>query len=110
MSIDQFIACRSRPSLPDDLPGRVRWERQEFKDYVHYEHDGGSWLIHVGFETDAKFESEMLSEAFANEVPRGACMVGVTLEPVTRDVAAIALLDEVIAALENKCGGIALPV
>ena len=102
--------CRTRPNFPADLPARVSWTRREHRGFVFFEYDGGSWLIHTGIETGAELENEMLAEAFGGDVPSGACIVGLTLEPVTRNTEAIALLEEVIAALENKCGGIVLPV
>jgi hypothetical protein len=110
MSIDQTIVCRTRPNLPDDLPARVRWSQRQHRGFTFYEFDGGSWLIHVAHEDEAELRNEMIAEAFGSAPPASACVVGVTLEPVTRNAEAIALLEEVITILEQRCGGVVLPV
>ena len=110
MSIDQSIACRTRPSFPDDLPSRAAWTERQHKDFKYWEHEGGSWLIHVAHEDNAELRDEIIAEAFEGAPPPGACLVGVTLEPVTRDTEAIALLNDVIALLERRCGGVVLAV
>jgi hypothetical protein len=109
MSIDQTIVCRTRPNLPDDLPARVPWIERQHRGFTFYEHDAGSWLVHVAHEDEAELRDEMIAEVFGSEPPDGACVVGVTLEPVTRNAEAIGLLEEVITLLEQRCGGVVLP-
>ena len=79
-----------------DLPTRVRWAQREHRGVTFYEYDGGSWLIHVAHEDEAEFRDEMIAEAFGSAPPRNA--------------EAIALLEEVITVLEERCGGIVLPI
>jgi hypothetical protein len=109
MSIDQTIVCRTRPNLPDDLPTRVPWTQRQHRGFTFYEYDGGAWLIHVAHEDAAELRDEMIAEAFGSAPPDGACVVGVTLEPVTRNAEAIGLLEELITNLEQRCGGVVLP-
>ena len=110
MSIDQTIVCRSRPNLPDDLPKHVRWSRRQNGGFTFFAYDGGTWLLHVAHEDEAELRDEMIIEAFGGRPPDGACIVGVTLEPVTQNADALALLEEVINLFEQRCGGIVLPV
>jgi hypothetical protein len=110
MSIDQTVVCRTRPRFPDDLPARVHWTERQHGGFKFYEFDGRSWPIHVAHEDEAELHDEMIAEAFGEAPPEGACVVGVTLEPVTQNAEAIGLPDEVIALLEQRCGGIVLPV
>jgi hypothetical protein len=109
MSLDQFIACRRRPVLPDDLPAHVVWKLERVGQRESYLYDGGTWLLHVAVEDEAELGPEMLAEAFGDRSPDGACIVAVVLEPVTSNPDAIALQMAVLSNLESKCGGIVLP-
>jgi hypothetical protein len=115
MSLDQFVACRRAPKLPDDLPQVGDWKKSDYRGASVYTLDGSRWLINVlvepGFPEDM---IDQLAEDLANTGIEGAMpadypvLVNVTVEPVTRDDDALSLQMAVLDMLVETCDGIVM--
>lgn len=115
MSLDQFVACRRAPKLPDDLPDAGRWKASMFEGKPVYVLDGRTWLLHVMAETGYPEElGEQLADDLADAGITGAepsdygVMVYVTVEPASAPEEAIALQMAVLDMLIETCDGVVL--
>ena len=115
MSLDQHVACRRKPKLPDDLPQAARWSTTMSGGSPVYSVDGGKWLINVLVETQFPEDlKEQLAEDLADAGIEGATpddygvLVSVTLEPVTSDTDALDMQMDVLDMLIETCDGIVL--
>lgn len=115
MSLDQFVACRRAPKLPDDLPQAAKWTRSEFEGTPFYQFDGGRWLLSVNVEPVFLPEmQEQLAEDLADTGIAGAkvsdypVLVSVGLEPVTTATDAIDLQMDVLDMLIETCDGVVM--
>ena len=115
MSLDQFVACRRAPKLPDDLPDAGRWAMATFEGKPVYTLDGKRWILHVMAETGYPEElAEQLADELVDAGITGAqpsdygVMVYVTVEPASAPEEAIALQMAVLDMLIETCDGIVL--
>ena len=115
MSLDQFVACRRAPKLPDDLPQAGDWRMSMFEGKPVYRLDGKRWLLHVMAETGYPEElAEQLADDLADAGITGAqpsdygVMVYVTVEPASASEDAIALQMAVLDMLIETCDGVVL--
>ncbi len=115
MSLDQFVACRRAPKLPDDLPDAGKWTVRMFEGKPVYVLDGRTWLLHVMAETGYPEElAEQLADDLADAGITGAepsdygVMVYVTVEPASAPEEAIALQMAVLDMLIETCDGVVL--
>lgn len=115
MSIDQKVACRRAPKLPDDLPRAGEWMRADYKGTQIHNFSGRGWLINVMVEADL---DENLQEALAEELAAAGderdpadfgVMVYVTLEPAGAPQDGVDLMMAVLEMLAKTCDGIVLP-
>ncbi len=115
MSLDQFVACRRAPKLPDHLPRAGDWKKSDYKGIPVYTFDGTQWLINV--LVDPEFPDDMieqLAEDLADTGIEGATpgdypvLVNVTFEPVTRDDDALSLQMAILDMLVETCDGIVM--
>lgn len=115
MSLDQFVACRRAPKLPDDLPEASRWKVRDFEGGHIFTLHGANWLVSVmaepAFPDDYKKQladdlaDTGISDAKIDDYP---IFVSVTLEPVTRDEDAISIQMAVLDMLVETCDGIVM--
>ena len=115
MSLDQFVACRRAPKLPDGLPEVKSWTRRDFNGISFYDFKGPSWLVSINVESE--FPDEMksqLADDLADTGIEGAIpahypvLVSVSVEPVTRDEDAIDLQTAVLDMLIETCDGVVM--
>ena len=115
MSLDQFVACRRAPKLPDDLPDASRWKAETFEGKPVHTLDGRKWLLHVMVESPMPEELiEQLAETLEDAGIEGAqtsdfgVMVNVTLEPAHAPEEAIEIQMAVLDMLVETCDGIVM--
>jgi hypothetical protein len=115
MSLDQHVACRRSPKLPDDLPQTGKWSKTMFEGLPVFTFHGGEWLINV--MADTEFPEDMkdaLADDLADAGIAGAkpedypVYVSVSLEPVTMDADAIDLQMDVLDMLIETCDGVVM--
>ena len=75
MSLDQFVACRRAPKLPDDLPQAAEWTISMFEGEAIYTFKGRDWLINLMIEPEFP---EELHEQLVDDLVRR------TVEPCKR--------------------------
>ena len=115
MSLDQFVACRRAPRLPDDLPEPARWKATDFEGVAICTLEGPKWRVSVsaepGFPEDLK---ELLTDDLADTGIEGATpenygvLVSVVVEPVTQDEDAIGVQMAVLDMLVETCDGVVM--
>jgi len=115
MSLDQNVACRRMPNLPEALPDAGRWARSMFEDKPVYTLDGRKWLIQVMAENGCP---EEMAEQLAEELPAAGIadakpsdfgvMVYVTVEPASAPEDAIDIQMAVLDMLVETCDGVVL--
>jgi hypothetical protein len=114
LSIDQKVACRRAPNLPDDLPRAAEWTREAYNGTPIHVFSGRGWRISVMVEG---VDDEELQEAIAEELdaseddrdPAGfGLMAYVTLEPSSAPKDAVDLQLAVLEMLCKSCDGIVL--
>ncbi len=115
MSLDQFVACRRAPRLPDDLPRAAEWTKSDKSDTPVYTFDGGKWLVKVLSETSFPEDlKEQLADDLADTGIEGATpndygvLVSVVVEPVTQDEDAIGIQMAVLDMLVETCDGVVM--
>jgi hypothetical protein len=115
MSLDQFVACRRVPKLPDHLPRAGDWKQSDHKGTPVYTLDGRQWLINVLVEPEFPEDmAEQLADDLADTGIEGATpgdypvLVNVTIEPVTRDDDALSLQMAILDMLVETCDGIVM--
>lgn len=115
MSLDQFVACRRAPKLPDDLPDAERWRAASFEGKPIYTLDGKKWQLNAMIEKPLPEDMiEQLAETLADAGIEGAqtsdfgVMVYVTLEPAHAPEEAIEIQMAVLDMLVETCDGVVL--
>lgn len=115
MSLDQSIACRRAPNLPDDLPRVGDWKKTDYNGIPVYTLDGGKWLVNVLVEPEFPEDLiEQLVDDLADTGIAGASpadypvLVSVSLEPVTSDEDALDVQMAVLDMLVETCDGIVM--
>ncbi len=115
MSLDQNVACRRMPKLPENLPEAERWAKSTFDGKPVYTLDGKAWLIHVMTETGCPEElTEQLAEVLADAGMTDArpsdygVMVYVTVEPASAPEDAIDIQMAVLDMLVETCDGVVM--
>lgn len=114
MSIDQFVACRRAPKLPDDLPQAAVWTRTEFEGTPIFTANGAHWLINVMIEPEFLEEhreqlADDLTDAEIDATPADySVLVSVSMEPSRAGDEAIELQMAVLDMLVETCDGIVM--
>ena len=115
MSIDQKVACRRAPKLPDDLPRAAEWKREDYKGTAIYVFSGRTWRISVILEIgidDAELQDaidEELDAAGDDSDPASfGVMAYVTLEPAGAPHDGVELMMAVLEMLAKTCDGVVL--
>jgi hypothetical protein len=115
MSLDQNVACRRMPKLPDDLPDAARWARSMFEDKPVFTRDGQRWLVHVKAENGYPEDmTEQLVEVLADAGITDArpsdfgVMVYVTVEPASAPEDALDIQTAILDMLVETCDGVVL--
>jgi hypothetical protein len=115
MSLDQFVACRRAPKLPDDLPEAARWKAGTHEGVAIYTLDGASWLVSVSVEPTFPGDlKEQLADDLADTGIEGATpddygiLVSVVVEPVTHDEDPIGVQMAVLDMLVETCDGVVM--
>lgn len=115
MSIDQRVACRRAPKLPDDLPRAAEWKREDYKGTPIHVFSGRGWLVSVMVEIG--ITDEELQEALAEELAAAGdardpadfgLMVYVTLEPSRAPQDGVDVMMSVLEMLAKTCDGVVL--
>lgn len=116
MSIDQKVAGRRAPKLPDDLPRAAEWTCEDYKGTPIHVFSDCTWRINVIVESCAA--NEDLREAIAEELdaveddrdPASFGMMAyVTLEPSSAPQDGVDLQMAVLEMLCETCDGLVLP-
>ncbi len=115
MSVDQRVACRRAPALPDDLPRAAEWKRTDYKGTPIHTFSGRGWLVNVMVEDG--MADEELREALAEELAAAGdktdpaaygVMAYVTLEPARAARDGVDLMMAVLEMLAKTCDGVVL--
>jgi len=115
MSIDQRVACRRAPTLPEALPGAGDWKTSMFESKPVYMLSGRGWLVNVMVETD--LTDDQIQETFADDLADvGAegdpddysVMTYVSLEPAGAPQDGVNLMMAVLEMLAKTCDGVVL--
>jgi hypothetical protein len=116
MSIDQKVACRRAPKLPDDLPRAAEWKREDYKGTPIHVFSDRTWRISVIVESCADDEdpreaiSEELDVAGDDSDPASFGMMAyVTLQPSSASQDGVDLQMAVLEMLCETCDGLVLP-
>jgi hypothetical protein len=116
MSIDQKVACRRAPKLPDHLPRAAEWKREDYKGTPIYVFSDRTWRISVIVESRADDEdpwkaiAEELDAAGDDRDPASFGMMAyVTLEPSSAPQDGVDLQMAVLEMLCETCDGLVLP-
>ena len=115
MSLDQFVACRRAPKLPDDLPGAAQWSAHAVEGVPIYTLTGAGWLVSVSVEPAFPEDmTEQLADDLADTGIEGArvedygVLVSVMLQPVTQDEEALSAQMAVLDMLVETCDGVVM--
>ena len=115
MSLDQFVACRRAPKLPDDLPEAGRWKATDFEGVQIYTLIGPNWLVSVSVEPDFPEDmKEQLADDLVDTGIEGATpddygiLASVVVEPITQDEDAIGIQMAVLDMLVETCDGVVM--
>lgn len=114
MSIDQSVACRRAPTLPDDLPQAGAWKISMFEGMPVYTFSGRGWLVNVMTEPTLEAHhreqlAEELADAESDADPGDyGVMVSVGLEPTRAPQEGVDLMMAVLQMLEKTCDGVVL--
>jgi len=115
MSIDQRVACRRAPTLPDALPRAGDWKTSMFEGGPVYTLSGRGWLVNVMVETG--IADEEMQETFADDLADAGAdggpddygvMTYVTLEPSGAPRDGVDLMMAVLEMLAKTCDGTVL--
>lgn len=115
MSLDQFVACRRAPKLPDDLPQAGDWRISQFEGEQIYTFKGKDWLINLMIEPE--FPEELREQLVDDLEDAGiedakpadyGVLVSVSLEPVRAGEEAIDRLEEILDMLVETCDGVVM--
>lgn len=115
MSLDQFVACRRAPKLPDDLPGAAQWVADTFEGIPFFTLNGPNWLVSVNIEP--VFPEELLGQLADDLADTGIAgarvedygvLVSVVVEPVTQDEEALSAQMAVLDMLVETCDGVVM--
>ena len=115
MSLDQFVACRRAPKLPDDLPQAAEWTISMFEGEAIYTFKGKDWLINLMIEPEFP---EELHEQLVDDLDDAGItdakpadygvLVSVSLEPVMAGDEAIDALESILDMLVETCDGVVM--
>ena len=115
MSLDQFVACRRAPKLPDDLPQAGDWRMSMFEGEKIHTFKGKDWLINLMIEPE--FPEELREQLVDDLEDAGiedakpadyGVLVSVSLEPVRAGEEAIDALEAILDMLVETCDGVVM--